>query len=101
MPHYGFYTDVFGGELIPETAFHSAVCRAEDALAAMKRSYTVTGNSQQEDMALCAMAEVCYRARGVESASVGSVSVRYADAPKNALYQAASRYLRIYRGVGA
>lgn len=101
MPHYGFYTEVYGGDRIPEAAFHGAVCRAYDALAAMKRRYTVTGTQEEENMALCAMAEAVYAARGVESASVGSVSVRYGDAPKNAVYQAACRYLHIYRGVGA
>lgn len=100
MPHFGFYTEVYGGELIPEAAFSQAVCRAADALASMKRRYKVTGSEEAENMALCAMAEAVYQTRGVESATVGSVSVRYGDAPKTTVYEAACRYLDIYRGVG-
>ena len=60
-------------------------------------------------MALCAMAEVLYayagRQRGIVSASMGGVSVRYENsAEKKALnrelYECARCYLDIYRGVG-
>ena len=103
MPHYGDYTQVYGGNLIPEAAFDQMVARAQDALAAMKRQYRVTGTQQQETMALCAMAEAVYSAKGITSATMGSVSVHY-DNPSTqtkALYQAARRYLDVYRGVGA
>lgn len=102
MPHYGDYTQVYGGNLIPQEAFGQMVARAQDALAAMKRQYRVTGTQQQEIMALCAMAEALYGAKDITSATMGSVSVHYGNRPTQlkALYQAARRYLDTYRGVG-
>ena len=61
------------------------------------------------NMAICAMAEACYaastRRSGVSAASVGEVSVHY-DSSENAdkalrrqLYEKASIYLEIFRGV--
>ena len=55
-------------------------------------------------MAICAMAEVLWAGRNqnMSAATVGSVSVRY-DTDKSALqrelYEQASIYLDIYRGV--
>ena len=55
-------------------------------------------------MALCAMAETLWMRRndGVSSANIGSVSVRYSGGRTpigRELYEKASIYLDIYRGV--
>lgn len=103
MPGFGFYTDCFAGRLIPESDFVSAICRAREILAGFKARYRVSGDENRENMALCAMAEVVYATSqnpGIASASVGSVSVKY-DKSQADLYRVASRYLDIYRGVGA
>jgi hypothetical protein len=56
-------------------------------------------------MAVCAMAEELYRSgnrRGVASASIGGVSVRYDDGSSHRLlgqmYRQAAIYLDMYRG---
>ena len=109
MVDYGFYVQTYLGSTIPEKAFDGAAAEAARALEQFKRNYRVIGGSTAEDMALCAMAEAVYshqgRRAGVTSATVGGVSVRYSQdagekALKRALYQRASIFLDIYRGVG-
>lgn len=91
--------------------------RAAAQLAQYKRTYTVTAPEEtSEAMAVCAMADVvaviaaAQSGTGVvTSASIGSVSVSYANAansvdlsPKGQekeLYRCACQYLEIYRGV--
>ena len=56
-------------------------------------------------MAICAMAESLWqnRNKGITSANIGSVSVRYEtdrNILRRELYDKASIYLDIYRGVG-
>ena len=110
MADFSFYKDVFLGELIPEKNFASLAQRAREVLQGYERSYRV--NIPGEDsyrMAVCAMAETLYtygkRRTGVTSASVGEVSVRYEGgdnshkAMQHKLYQNASIYLDITRGV--
>jgi hypothetical protein len=78
----------------------------------MQRSYRVTADGTDSlNMAICAMAEALYahskRRSGVTAASVGEVSVRYEGAESSGkalqreLYEKASIYLDISRGVGA
>lgn len=111
MADFGFYKDVFFGEVIPEKSFASLAQRAREVLQGYARGYQV--NIPGEDsyrMAICAMAETLYtyskRRAGMTAASVGEVSVRYEggdDAQKNLqreLYRKASIYLDITRGVG-
>lgn len=110
MADFGFYKDVFLGELIPEKSFAACAQRAKEVLQGFERSYRV--NIPGEDsyrMAVCAMAETLYaygkRRTGVTAASVGEVSVRYEDSGNShksmqrELYQKASVYLDITRGV--
>ena len=105
MVDFRFYTDTYLGTRIPEKQFPESMARARDALAAFRRRYTVTGGQMEENMALCAMAEAIYGTscrRGAVSATVGSVSVRYADGEKQLwreLLESARIYLGIYRGV--
>ena len=106
MVDYSFYETVYLGTLIPQKAFPGLAARAEAVLAGIKRSCLVlNAGGEEEKLAVCAMAEVLSRqerAQGMQSASVGGVSVRYADeaAQRKALYRAAGIYLDIYRGVG-
>ena len=96
-----FYRDQYGGTRIPEEAFPEFYRRAEDALARLERCYSIEGGEDARRMALCAMAEAIYdstgKRGGVTAASVGSVSVRYADIDRS-LYDRAATYLEIYRG---
>ena len=112
MADYGFYTDIYLGCAIPEKAFPGMALRAREALERMQRVYRVTVPGEDSlKMAICAMAETLYahskRRGGVTSASVGEVSVRYADTGdadrqlRRELFGKASIYLEISRGVGA
>ena len=103
MPDFGFYSGSYLGELIPQSAFGEAVARARDTLERYKRIYqvTVTG-PEAEKMALCAMAEAIYKSRrreGIQSASAGEVTVRYAEPREHTapVYDAARIYLDIRR----
>ena len=81
------------------------------ALQRLQRIYQVkVPGEDSRKMAICAMAEACYaaskRRSGVTSASVGEVSVHYGNsessdkALQRQLYEKASVYLEISRGVG-
>jgi len=102
---YEFYVNCYLGSAIPENAFSGVAARAQQYLNKLRRIYRVVSSGQEaENMAICAMAEVFWAGRSgnVSAASVGSVSVRY-DTDKSALqrelYEQASVYLDIYRGV--
>ena len=106
---YGFYLDAYAGAALTEEEFNELLPRARDVLADYRRRFRVRGGEEAEKKALCAMAEAVYshqgRRAGVTSATVGGVSVRYSQdtgekALKRALYQRASIFLDIYRGVG-
>ena len=112
MADYGFYTDVYFGSLIPENAFPEMEMRAREHLQRLQNRYRVTISGEDSvAMAICAMAESLYahskRRGGITAASLGDASVRYStseDADKQLrreLYERASIYLDIYRGVGA
>ena len=111
MADHAFYVDCYLGSLIPEKAFAACAARAQAALDRFKRSYQVVSSGPEaEKMAVCAMAEAVYAAKknrgGVSSATVGNVSVHYAGSESEdrllwrELYEQASIYLDIYRGVG-
>jgi len=102
---YEFYVNYYLGSAIPENAFSGVAARARHYLNKLRRIYRVESSGQEaEKMAICAMAEVLWagRSKNVSAATVGSVSVRY-DTDKTALqrelYEQASVYLDIYRGV--
>ena len=105
MVDFAFYRDTYLGLQIPEKQFNSCMARAREALAALRRRYTVTGGAEEEKLALCAMAEAvweAYRRGDAVSATVGSVSVRYPDGDRRLwreLYEKAGIYLEICRGV--
>lgn len=112
MADFAFYEGVYLGSAIPEKAFPGMALRAKEALERFQRIYRVTIPGEDSyKMAICAMAESIYAASkrrgGVTAASVGEVSVRYEDAETSGksllreLYEKASIYLDIWRGVGA
>lgn len=118
MVTYEFYKNTYFGSSISAEDWPMFSARAQDQLNKYKKTYTVTdpGNNA-EGMAVCAMADAllyftaAQNGMGaVASASIGSVSVSYANAsnavdlsPKGQakeLYRCASQYLEFYRGVG-
>ncbi len=110
MVTYEFYTGSYLGSAIPESAFSGVAARAEEILRRMKKTYQVRSTGEiSEKLALCAMAEALYahrgRKSGVRSAKMGEVSFAY-DSEESCrrglsreLYNRASVYLDIYRGV--
>ena len=105
MVRYEFYVNQYLGSAIPEKAFSGVASQAEQALNRLKQTYRVESSGQQaEAMAICAMAESLWqnRNKGLASANIGSVSVRYEidrNALRRELYEKACIYLDIYRGV--
>lgn len=106
MVKYEFYVNQYLGSVIPEKAFSGVEARARQVLERFKQIYRVESSGQQaESMAICAMAESLWqnRNKGLTSANIGSVSVRYEtdrNAIRRELYDKACIYLDIYRGVG-
>ena len=112
MVAYEFYTDIYLGSLIPEKAFPEMALRAGEYLARFQRNYRVdVFGTDSLKMAICAMAETLYahakRRGGVVAAAAGEVSVRYESGEsgrkslQRELYEKASIYLEISRGVDA
>ena len=118
MTDYPFYIEGYRGCSLDETEFSMFAARAEDQLKRYKRIYTVKAPEEtSEAMAVCAMADaLAYFAAAlngagaVTGASVGSVSVSYANGAaavdlsprgqERELLRCARLYLDIYRGVG-
>lgn len=118
MPNYAFYLSEYMGDVVDEESFSRLAARADEQLRRYERIYTVTEPEDgARDMAICAMADAMYSVESalsgdgaaVTSASIGSVSVGYASAntlgvdlsesgQSKLLYNAALRYLDIYRG---
>ena len=105
MVDYEFYVNCYLGSAIPEKAFSGVAAQAQAYLDRLKGCCRVeSSGADAENMALCAMAETLWARRnsGLTSASVGSVTVHYADEHPSLtreLYQKAAIYLEIYRGV--
>lgn len=112
MVDYDFYTNIYKGNSIPAADFPRLLRNATAQLNKYKRIYTVTGNEQDEGMAVSSMADALYyfeqAASGglAVSVSVGSVSSSSANtlpdtspaAQATELYRCATTYLTIYRG---
>lgn len=110
MVDFDFYKNSYLGSHIPEKVFAAYALRACEELKLLQRDYRVISSGEvSEKMAVCAMAEALYAYRGnqgLQSASVGSVTVRYQDADRSQrlqaeLYRRAGIYLTICRGVGS
>lgn len=106
MVKYEFYVNQYLGSAIPEKAFPGMAAQAWRVLTKFKQVYRVESSGQEaESLAICAMAESLWqnKNRGLASANIGSVSVRYETDRKQLcreLYEKACIYLDIYRGVG-
>ena len=115
MIEYSFYTETYKGCSISGDDWPVFEARATDLLCQYKRRYTVIApETASEAMAVCAMADVLAfiaavqnGTGAVQSATIGSVSVSYASSTgvdlsrkgqARELYDAACRYLDIYRG---
>ena len=115
MVGYEVYVNDYLGGSIPEKEYGFFERRAQEQLELYKRIYAVEAPSAKaEELAVCAMADVIYSIAGaqngagaVSSATIGSVSVSYGGAASvdlsrkgqaRELYDAACRYLDIYRG---
>lgn len=115
MVGYEVYVNDYLGCSIPKSEYHFYAARAKEQLDYYKRVYTVEAPSAKaEELAVCAMADVLYAivaaqngTGAVSSASIGSVSVSYGGPASldlsrkgqaRELYEAACRYLDIYRG---
>lgn len=108
MVDYDFYINTYLGSAIDEKNFPAAAARAAAVLEGYERHCRVQcPGPDSRRFAICAMAEVIFQygvGRLVDSASIGSVSVRYNSRGgrelERALLQKAGIYLDILRGVG-
>lgn len=108
MVDYDFYINTYLGSAIDEKNFPAAAARAAAVMEGYERHCRVQcPGPDSRRMALCAMAEVIHGygiGRLVDSASIGSVSVKYNSRGgkelERALFQKAGIYLDILRGVG-
>lgn len=115
MVDHNFYKNTYLGSSITDQEWPALSARAQEQLNRYKRIYTVIAPEEvSEAMAVCAIAEVIASiiaaqngAGAVTSASIGSVSVSYGGVSTldlspagqaRELYDAARRYLDIYRG---
>lgn len=107
MVTYDFYINTYLGSTIDEKSFPAAAARAAAVLEGYERCCRVSSPGQDSRrMAICAMAEVIHQygaSRFVDSASIGSVSVRYNSRGgrelERELLRKAGIYLDILRGV--
>ena len=108
MVDYDFYINSYLGSAIDEKNFPAAAARAAAVLEGYERHCRVQcPGPESRRMAICAMAEVIFQYgvdRLVDSASIGSVTVRWGSRGsrelEQALLQKAGIYLDILRGVG-
>lgn len=99
MVDYEFYVNDYLGSAIPEKAFSGVAAQARQWLQYLKNNYRVTSSgAQAEKMAVCAMAEALWhRQSGNMLFPGGKTGERQALGRE--LYEKASIYLDIYRGV--
>ena len=97
MVTYDFYKNVYLGSVIPETAFAAAVARAEEWIAKVERTCSVTPCGPDSR----AMAANKKRQQ-VSQATIGGVSIRYEDSARleSQLLKTLGVYMDICRGVG-
>lgn len=105
MVDFEFYANDYLGSAIPEKHFSGVAAQAQRYLDRLKDTYRVVSSGvEAEKLAQCAMAETLWDRRndGVSSSKVGNMTVRYAQdktSLRRELYEKASIYLDIYRGV--
>ena len=99
MVDYEFYVNDYLGSAIPEKAFSGVAAQARQWLAYLKNNYRVVSSGEDaEKLAICAMAESLWGRRGGDSIFPGSKNGEKQSLARE-LYEKASIYLDIYRGV--
>ena len=99
MVDYEFYVNDYLGSAIPEKAFSGVAVQARQWLESFKSRYRVVSSGwSAESMAICAMAESLWSRRSGELSFSGSKSGEKQSLSRE-LYEKASIYLDIYRGV--
>ena len=99
MVDYEFYLNDYLGSAIPEKAFSGVAAQARHWLECFKSNYRVVSSGRSaEKLAMCAMAEALWSRRSGELVFSGSKSGER-QALGRELYEKASIYLDIYRGV--
>ena len=98
MVDYEFYVNDYLGSAIPEKAFSGVATQARQWLQHFKNHYQVTSSgTEAEKLAMCAMAEALWHR---QSGTLGFRGNSGTTQPLGReLYQKASIYLDIYRGV--
>ena len=98
MVDYEFYVNDYLGSAIPEKAFSGVAAQARQWLQYLKSNYRVTSSGMEaEKLAMCAMAEALWhRQSGALGFSGKSGETKSLG---RELYEKASIYLDIYRGV--
>lgn len=107
---YTFYSRQYKGRL-NNADFDRLLPKATAQMRYYKRIYTVTGEQEAENMAVCAFVDILFdrekaRQGAVSSVSVGSVTTSYAapaetgeKAKNKKLYAALCLYMSVYRGI--
>lgn len=106
MVTYDFYENTYLGTKIEATGFPRLAARAEEYVAWLQRQCQVTPAVPQGlELAVCAVAEQLAEqpaSNNISAATVGNVSVRYADdkgkSSRRQLYQAVKAYLDVRKG---
>ena len=98
MVDYEFYVNDYLGSAIPEKAFSGVAAQAQHWLQKFEALYRVEASgTEARKMAVCAMAETLWTCRSER------ISSRQRSGAKSSigreLYEKASIYLDIYRGV--
>lgn len=98
MVDYEFYVNDYLGSAIPEKAFSGVAAQARQWLQYLKNNYRVASSgAEAEKMAMCAMAEALWHRQSGALGFSGRSSA--AQSLGRELYENASIYLDIYRGV--
>ena len=97
MVDYEFYVNDYLGSAIPEKAFSGVAAQARQWLRYFKNHYRVTSSGgEAERLAMCAMAEALWHQHSGALVFPGKGETKSLG---RELYEKASIYLDIYRGV--
>lgn len=99
MVDYEFYVNDYLGSAIPEKAFSGVAAQARQWLQYLKNNYrVVSSGTGAEKLAMCAMAESLWHRQSGNMLFPGSKTGEKQTLGRE-LYEKASIYLDIYRGV--
>lgn len=99
MVDYEFYVNGYLGSAIPEKAFSGVAAQARQWLVYLKNNYRVVSSGiDAERLAICAMAEALWHRHSGDLVFPGNGSGERQSLGRE-LYEKASIYLDIYRGV--